>query len=217
MREHLSMHIQRVALAAALLALGTAGCGGSNSATSVRTVTATQSPTGSASTSAPPASGTETTTSAASSTTLAVAGPACTASELKLASEGTNGALGTIVAYFSLRNVSQRACHSYGYPGVLFLDRSGAPLPTNAIRTTHDQLGYTPLSEIVLAPGKLASFRIVASLIGSGAGCPTAYGLQAIAPDDTATMRATISGGLFECKTVTVSPLALGNGIPPGT
>ncbi len=225
------MHIQRVVLTGALLALGTAGCGSSNSATSARTVTVTQSPAAGASTSAQPASATETTTGAASSTTgaassttsasssaaLAAAGPACTASELTLASEGTNGALGTIVAYFSLRNVSQRVCHTYGYPGVLFLDRSGAPLPTNAIRTTHDQLGYTPLSEIVLAPGKLASFRIVASLIGSGAGCPTAYGLQAIAPDDTATMRTTLSGGLFECKTVTVSPLGLGNGIPPGT
>ena len=69
----------------------------------------------------------------------------------------------------------------------------------------------------MLAPGRLASFRIVASLIGSGAGCPTAYGLQVIAPDDTATMRTTMPDGLFECTTVTLSPLAAGTGIPAGT
>ncbi|MGO9750671.1 MAG: DUF4232 domain-containing protein [Solirubrobacteraceae bacterium] len=215
------MQPPRTALAAVLLALGLAGCGSSTTVTSVRTVVVAQPATSSTTTAQPTtassASSTATAASASTSVTSAASGPACTASDLMLASEGTNGAAGTIVAYFSLQNTSQQPCHTYGYPGVLFLTKSGAPLPTDATRRTHDALGYTPVSEIVLAPGKLASFRIVASLVGSGAGCPTAYGLQAIAPDDTATMRTTINGGLFECKSVTVSPLALGNGIPPGT
>ncbi|MGO9903437.1 MAG: DUF4232 domain-containing protein [Solirubrobacteraceae bacterium] len=213
------MNHPRIALAAVLLALGMAGCAGSTTATSVRTDVVTQPPTSTTTTSAQTTTATSSTSTATATSAAsgAVAGPACTAADLRLASEGTNGAAGTIVAYFSLQNIGRQSCHTYGYPGVLFLTKSGAPLPTSATRTTHDVLGYTPVSEIVLEPGKLASFRIVASLVGSGAGCPTAYGLQAIAPDDTATMRTAISNGLFECKTVTVSPLALGNGIPPGT
>lgn len=212
------MKLHRVVIVAVLLALGTAACGSSSTATSARTVVVT-GPSTSATTAVAQTTTTAsaTVTSTASTTTTAAAGPACTAADLRLASEGTNGAAGTIVAYFSLQNTSRQPCHSYGYPGVLFLSSSGAPLPTNASRTTHDALGYTPVTEIVLEPGKLASFRIVAGLVGAGAGCPTAYGLQVIAPDDTATMRTAISGGLFECKAVTVSPLALGNGIPPGT
>ncbi len=222
MREHRNMHLPRVALAlavaVAVVALGTAGCGSSTTATRTVTVTTAQTSITSTSTqTTTPASATSTASSVSSASAVAGTGPACGAAELALASEGTNGAAGTIVAYFSLKNVSRQPCHTYGWPGVLFLDKNGAPLPTNALRTTHDLLGNTPLSEIVLAPGRLASFRIVASLIGSGAGCLTAYGLQAIAPDDTATMRTTISDGVFECKTVTVSPLAPGNGIPPGT
>jgi hypothetical protein len=219
MGENHLMHPPRIALAAVLLALGIAGCGGSTAATSAHTVVVTKPATSTPTTSAQTTTATSSTSTATATGTASTgpAGPACTASDLRLASEGTNGAAGTIVAYFSLQNIGRQPCHTYGYPGVLFLTKSGASLPTSATRTTHDALGYTPVSEIVLAAGKLASFRIVASMVGSGAGCPTAYGLQAIAPDDTATMRTAITNGLFECKTVTVSPLALGNGIPPGT
>ena len=170
-------------------------------------------PTSSTTTSTP----STTTSTPSTTTTTATSTPACTASDLQLISEGTNGAAGTIVATFGLRNATSTPCHTYGYPGVLFLDKTGAALPTDAQRTTHDMLGTTPVAAIVIEPGKLASFRIVASLIGSGAQCRTASGLQAIAPDDTATMRTTIPGGLFECTKVTLSPLSLGSGIPQGT
>jgi hypothetical protein len=154
-------------------------------------------------------------TTAATSTTAST--PACTASRLALSYQGRNGALGSMALYFALRNTSSAACHTYGYPGVLFLDRSGGPLPTSAKRTTRDLIGPAPIASIVIDPGKLASFRIIATLVGSGSGCRTAYGLQAIAPDDTATMRTSIPGGAFQCEQVTVTPLALGNGVPPGT
>ena len=89
------------------------------------------------------------------------------------------------------------------------------PLTTDATRTTHDVLGATPATAIVIEPGALASFRIVASIVGSGANCTTAYGLQAIAPDDTATIRTTINnGGMTECQKITVSPLALATSLP---
>jgi hypothetical protein len=207
------MPVAILATAGAIIAL--AGCSGSSTSAGQVTVTdtvtapatATQTATGTGPAAAP--------TTAATTTTAST--PACTASMLALNYQGRNGALGTMALYFAVRNTSSAPCHTYGYPGVLFLDRSGGPLPTSAKRTTHDLIGPAPIAAIVIDPGKLASFRIIATLVGSGSGCETAHGLQAIAPDDTATMRTSIPGGAFECDQVTVTPLALGGGIPPGT
>lgn len=204
-----------ISLPAALaVSLALAACGGSSSPSAQVTVTRTVTTPVSTTSTAPATTSTQ--TSSTSQTTPAVA--ACIASDLQLISEGTNGAAGTVVATFAMRNVGSSPCHTYGWPGVLFLDKSGAPLTTDAMRTTHDVLGATPAAPIVIEPGALASFRIVASIVGSGANCTTAYGLQAIAPDDTATMHTAISnGGVTECQKVTVSPLALGSGLYPGT
>jgi hypothetical protein len=97
---------------------------------------------------------------------------------------------------------------------------SSAALPTRATRTTHDPLGDTPVRSLVLAPGRTAGFRLIANLAaeaGTGAGCATAAYLQAIAPDDTATMRVRLGGGVPECGQATLSPLMSGSAIPPGT
>ena len=45
---------------------------------------------------------------------------------------------------------------------------------------------------------------------GSSAGCTTAYAVQVIAPNDTATLKTAIPDGAAECATVTVSPLQAG-------
>jgi hypothetical protein len=112
-----------------------------------------------------------------------------------------------------VRNTSAHGCHTFGYPGVLFLSRSGAPLPTASTRTARDFFGSTPVSSIALAPQAVASFRLgVTHGISSSAGCTTAAALQVIAPDDTATLRVAIPGGAYECGTATVSPLESGSG-----
>ncbi len=125
---------------------------------------------------------------------------------------GQQGAAGHGELGVALRNTSAHSCHTFGYPGILFLSRSGAPLPTASTRTTHDFFGSAPVATIVLAPGSTASFRVgVTHGISSSAGCATAGALQVIAPDDTATLRVPIPGGVYECTTATVSPLQLGN------
>lgn len=117
---------------------------------------------------------------------------------------------------FALRNVSGSSCHTYGYPGVLFLGRSGGALPTASTRTSHDFFGSTPPTAIVVAPGASVSFRLgVTHGIASSAGCTTAYGLQVIPPDDTATLRTTIPEGAYECQSATVSPLRPGSSAYP--
>jgi hypothetical protein len=200
----------------ALVALVCAGCGGSATSTTQRTVTRTV--TEPATTTQTTGTGGSATGTASTSTTAAI--PPCTASKLALLYQGSNGAAGSLALYFALRNTSTAPCHTYGYPGVLFLAKSGASLPTNATRTTHDPLGAIPVAPIVIEPGRIAGFRVVANLLGesgSGAGCTTAYGLQAIAPDDTAPMRTTIPHGVPWCKLATVTPLRLGSAVPPGT
>lgn len=114
-----------------------------------------------------------------------------------------------------MRNTGVR-CNTIGYPGVLFLSRSGASLPTSPTHTTSDFFGHSPLSQLIVAPGQTVSFRLgVTHGIGSSAGCTTAYGVQVIPPNDTATLRVSIPGGAAECGTATVSPLRAGTSAFP--
>jgi Protein of unknown function (DUF4232) len=206
MRTRFTMPAAAVALSAALVlsACGSSGGGGTASQASSTTSTTTASTT---------PSGTATTTT----TTATVSGPrACVASGLAVAFVGQQGATGHGLLGFSLRNRGSARCHTYGYPGVLFLDKAGRPLPTKSVRTTHDFFGPAPKVRIVLAPGARASFRLgVTHGVTSTAQCATAYGLQVIPPDDTATLRAKIPGGAYECRTTTVSPLRPGRSAYP--
>jgi hypothetical protein len=177
--------------------------GGGSTVTVIRTVTT------------PPASTTTTapltpTTATKTTTTAFAGGTACTASDLTPTFLGSNGAAGTVVLGFALKNTGSKSCHTYGWPGVQFLSASGAALPTNATRTTADVVGSTPANALTLKPGEEASFRIVASDIGANGGnCPTARQLQIYAPDDTVTMKVSLPG-VAACGKATLSPLMPG-------
>ncbi|MGI8863727.1 MAG: DUF4232 domain-containing protein [Solirubrobacteraceae bacterium] len=207
----------RSLLAGFILVAGLAlsACGGSTKVVTDTPASATSTGSSSATTAtATTASNTSTSVSASttSSSTGSAAGP-CVAAELALSFLGQQGAAGHGELGFALRNTSARSCRTFGYPGVLFLSRSDAPLATASTRTTHDFFGSAPEASLVLAPGATASFRIgVTHGIGSSSGCTTAAAVQAIAPDDTATLRVAIPGGAYECGTATVSPLEPGNG-----
>jgi hypothetical protein len=210
MAENEAMHI-RATMICALAALALAGCGGSGAATS-SSVSTSAAAGSSAQTSSSTATTTVTTTPTTSSSTSTVAGtPACVASMLALSSLGGNGATGHIELGFALRNTSSGACHTYGYPGILFLGAGGQPLTTNTTRTTHDFFGSLPLAALTVAAGQEVSFRVGTSdVTGSGPSCTTAHALQVIAPDDTATLRVTLQNGTYECGNATVSPLQPG-------
>jgi len=198
------------AAAAVLAGLTLSACGSS----STTTVTAGQSTSSTASTPASVPSTTPTTTT--SSTGPVAATPRCNAAGLALSFLGQQGATGHGELGFALRNISGKSCRTFGYPGVLFLDRTGQPLPTVSTRTTHDFFGSTPVLALDVAPGTSVSFRLgVTHGISSPAGCTTAYGLQVIAPDDTATLRVKIPEGAYECRTATVSPVRPGTSAYP--
>jgi hypothetical protein len=117
---------------------------------------------------------------------------------------------------FELRNTGTTKCRTYGYPGILFLDQHGAPLPTVPHRTTRDFFGNTPAVPLVITPGKSASFRLdVGHGVATPNGCATAYGLQVIPPNDTATLRVKIPDGAYECRDANVSPLRAGTSAYP--
>jgi Protein of unknown function (DUF4232) len=199
------------ATAASVCALAVGACGGSSNTsdqtrTIVETRTVTQpvtSPTGNTST------GPLTNTTATSKTTTQIS-DACNASDLTPVYLGSNGAAGTIVLGFGLKNTGSTTCHTYGWPGVQFLSSSGAALPTGSVRTTGDVVGSTPAIALTLAPGGAASFRMVTSDMGpNGSSCPTASELQIYAPDDTVKMKVSVSG-VAACGKATLSPLMPG-------
>ena len=112
---------------------------------------------------------------------------------------------------FGLRNTSQESCRTYGYPGILFLDQHGGALPTIPHHTTQDFFGNSPATALVIAPGHSASFRLdVGHGVATANGCATAYALQVIPPNDTATLRTSIPNGSYECRDANVSPLRAG-------
>ena len=206
------------------------GCGGSGSSSSsarpaaassqAPSTTTSSSPSAPASTTTATSTASAPTTNTSASTTsgtgaggASLAGPGeCRASGLALTYLGGQGATGHGELGFALRNTTQSSCRTGGYPGIQFLDRSGGALPTTPTHTTSDFFGTLPLAPLTVAPGASFSFRLgVSHGGGSGAGCTTAYGLQVIPPNDTATLRVDIPGGASECGATTVSP------VQPGT
>jgi Domain of unknown function (DUF4232) len=224
------MRIRFLALTVTAAAL-VGGCGGSGSSSSsggaapAAATSQSRSATTSSSSSAAASPSSTSTTSAASTTTASsttsgtgaggasVAGPAeCKASGLTLTYLGGQGATGHGELGFALRNTTSSTCGTGGYPGIQFLDKSGGALPTTPTHTTSDFFGNLPLAPVAVKAGDSFSFRLgVSHGGGSGAGCTTAYGLQVIPPNDTATLRVDIPGGASECGATTVSP------VQPGT
>ncbi|MDE3131379.1 MAG: DUF4232 domain-containing protein, partial [Acidobacteriota bacterium] len=202
------------AAAAVICALLVAACGGSGNSSdntggthSVTTVTETVTGPATSTTRTGPQTDTTATRTA---TTATPVGRECNASDLTGSLLGSNGAAGTIVLGFALKNTGGATCHTYGWPGVTFLSSHGAALPTNATRTTRDAVGSTPTRLLNLKPGAEASFRLVASDVASGGGsCPTASALQIYAPNDTVTLKVPVPG-IAACGRATLSPLMPG-------
>ncbi len=215
MREVKAMRI--LAAAAVVLGLAVAGCGGSSSKSTSTQAAVSTTPT---SASTPTSTSTGSTSSATTSSTTAVpsTGP-CRAADLSLSFLGQQGATGKGELGFALKNVSSHSCNTIGYPGVLFLNKAGAGLTTIPTHTTHDFAGPVPVRALVVAAGSTVSFRLFVTHFGpSGTttGCTTAYALQVIPPNDTATLKTTIpQGGAYFCQTVTVSPLQPGTSAYP--
>lgn len=193
-----------------------AACGSASTNTTAPPSPAASTPSAPAATTTPPATVTSTapstrTSTSAQLTTTPVGPPPCRAADLALSFLGSQGATGHGELGFALRNTGNVSCSTIGYPGIQFLDKNGGDLPTIPAHTTQDFFGSVPKQPLTVSPGATVSFRLgVTHGAASPTGCVTAFGLQVIPPNDTATLRTTIPSGAYECQTATVSPLAPG-------
>ena len=180
-----------------------AACGGSKSSSSASAPT---TPTSAATTA------TVTRTVTTSTSPPKPAGPAlCRAGTLSLSFIGQQGAAGHGELGFALKNTGTTTCRTGGFPGILWLDKSGHGLPTTPKHVTSDLAGSVPVVSLNVAPGSTVSFRLfVTHGAVPGLPCTTASALQVIAPNDTGTLRVSIPDGAFECKDTSVSPLRPG-------
>ncbi len=197
-------------LATALCALALGACG--SSTTTVTETTPSRTAQGPVTTTATHTSATASSTTATSATaTASSTGRRCVAAELHGVFLGQQGAAGHGEFGFALRNASAHTCHTFGYPGVQFVNDLGVGLPTVSTRTTHDLFGTTTVAGIDLAPGQEASFRVgVDHGFAAGSKCANAVGVNVIPPDDTANLFIGIPGRGYECGRATVSPLQPG-------
>ena len=109
-----------------------------------------------------------------------------------------------------------RAAGPTGGPGSSSWTRTETPLPTIPHHVTNDFFGSNPAVPLVIAPGASASFRLdVGHGVATANGCATAYSLQVIPPNDTATLRVAIPNGAYECRDANVSPLRSGDSAYP--
>jgi Protein of unknown function (DUF4232) len=196
-------------LALLLAACGSSSGGAATTSTSGSGAPAASVPTTTTTTTSTASTSTSTTVTTATAT---VSGPApCTAAMLALSFLGQQGGMGHGEVGFQLRNTSGASCRTYGWPGIQFLAQDGSALPTIPHHVTNDFFGSEPAVPLVIAPGASASFRLdVGHGVATSAGCATAYGLQVIPPNDTATLRTTIPDGTYECRNANVSPLRAG-------
>jgi Protein of unknown function (DUF4232) len=208
--------------AAVLVAAALAACGSSGGSTaSSTTASGSPAPTSTVptatTTATAPATTTATTSAIATATTTTTTTEApCRAATMSLSFLGQQGGMGHGEIGFALRNTGSVSCRTYGYPGILFLDHGGHPLPTIPHHTTSDFFGSSPAVPLVIAPGASASFRLdVGHGVATSAGCATAYALQVIPPNDTATVRTSIPNGAYECRDANVSPLRAGTSAYP--
>jgi Protein of unknown function (DUF4232) len=210
----------------AVVAVLIAGCGSSGSGTSSATKTSPATKTvthtvtashRSTSTSTTPASSSTGTSPTPSVHTTASQLSICRAAGVKIAYLGGQGATGHGLLGFAMQNTGSASCTTLGYPGIQFLSKRGAALPTHDTRTTTDFFGTTKLARLTVAPGQSVSFRLgVSHGSGSPQGCVTAGSVQVIPPNDTSTVRIAIPGGVYECGGgVTVSPMQPGDSAYP--
>ena len=219
MREQSPMRRLALVLPLALLL---AACGSSSGGTTSAESTSAAAPSATtSSTTQTPSSTTSTATTATTTTTTSTTAAAsdrvpCRAAGLALSFVGQQGGLGHGEIGFALRNTGSTPCRTYGWPGIQFLGQQGHPLPTIPHHTTNDFFGSTPAVPLVIEPGQSASFRLdVGHGVATSNGCATAYALQVIPPNDTATLRVSIPNGSYECRDANVSPLRAGTSAYP--
>ena len=169
------------------LAVGLAACGSSSSSsTSTTGATPTTSPT--STTTRPSGSSTPTSTAAGTA--------ACRTSSLALTFGSPNGSAGAIHYTLTFQNTGSTPCTLFGFPGVSFLDDSGAQIGQPAQRE-----GGTPTTVTVAAGASAyASVAVTDPGIPPCSGSTAASQVKVFPPGETHAATLATPSGMLVCS-----------------
>jgi hypothetical protein len=182
------------------LPLFVAACGGTNASSHGTTLASAPPPAATTSSTA-----TVTLTQGSTQTVLAK----CTAADLSVSAKDGDAGAGHRSTVFVLANATQTPCSVDGYPGMAFLDASGAVVRGTVERGDSYLFTDPGPSLVVLQPGDAASYSLGWSE-ANGATCATSTKVQVTPPDDT--NHATLLSQVVVCpgRPLTVSAVVAG-------
>ena len=176
------------------MAVGLSACSASPPERRATTTTRPAAPTTSLPATSSPTSSTSTTTTAP-----AVVGT-CRLPGLQIAVAGQSGAAGTQEITFSLTNSSAAFCTTYGYPGLLLVGTTGAPLPTTVVRGGGLDFESIAPAQVALAPGETAYFNVGFSDVQSGTtACSSTHTVEVTPPTTTTHATVSVELGIYAC------------------
>lgn len=135
----------------------------------------------------------------------------CQNIQLVVSAQSSQGAAGTIAVIYRIHNLRSRACTLTGYPGVQFLDRQFASLPTTVYRGG-GKVGTVPVRTVTLGPSGNAYFALFYGDVptANAPPCADAPYLMIFAPNTylPVVTYAAAGGALHECAGIVhVSPV----------
>ncbi|MHB1554703.1 MAG: DUF4232 domain-containing protein [Acidimicrobiales bacterium] len=124
----------------------------------------------------------------------------CRLPGLQIAVAGQSGAAGTQEITFSLTNSSAASCTTYGYPGLLLVGTTGAPLPTTVVRGGGLDFESIAPAQVALAPGETAYFNVGFSDVQSGTtACSSTHTVEVTPPTTTTHATVSVELGIYAC------------------
>jgi len=102
----------------------------------------------------------------------------CGAGQLSLAQTAGQGAAGSVIRTYALRNTGIGTCVLYGFPGASLVDAQGRQVGAAARR--QGAAG----GQVRLAPGQAASFDVALAYAGCPSGAPRSQSLRVYPPGD---------------------------------
>jgi len=135
----------------------------------------------------------------------------CQNVQLLVSAHSSEGAAGTIGVIYRIHNLHSQACTLSGYPGVQFLNRQFASLPTTVYRGG-GAVGNVPVRTVTLGPSGNAFFALFYGDVPTAGAppCATAPYLMIFAPNSylPVVTYAASGGAIHECAGIVhVSPV----------
>jgi hypothetical protein len=170
------------------------GCGSSSKGPSP-----TPSPTASTPSTAPPTTTapSPTPTPVTTPTPTAVAAAACESQHLALQTGQSQGAAGSVITTYILRNAGTAPCTLFGFPGVSLLNSAGQQLGAAATRQG------TAFPQFTLPPGRVASFRVQIARAGCAQTSPPSTTIRIYPPNQTLALTAPFQTAVCTAPSVT--------------